>query len=105
MAGTVTLLCDDYPYLRILAPDGSYRQFQGGKLEIEKDDLAYDAVMGVAVKMPSIRILSPATSRAEARREVKASAEFACDVCSPAQTFPDAEALAEHTQMLHTAVS
>ena len=36
------------------------------------------------------------------QREVKARAGYACDVCSPVQTFGSADDLAEHVTLLHT---
>lgn len=51
------LVCNETPFLRILLDDGSYAQFAGGKLEIDKGDPGYDTVMKVATATPSIAIL------------------------------------------------
>lgn len=85
---------------RIFIPDtGEIRQFIQGKLVIEPDDPAYGVVMEDATANPNITIVM----EAEPGRTViaKASAPNACDACSPAQTFDDDVALAEHVKLVH----
>lgn len=52
-----TLVNSNYPYLRVLLPDDTFIQFQGGRLELPEDHPYYDHVMDVATGMPSIAIL------------------------------------------------
>jgi hypothetical protein len=50
-----TLLCFDFPFLRIYIPEpGEIRQFQFGKLEIDESDPAYPVVMAEASRNPAI---------------------------------------------------
>jgi uncharacterized protein (UPF0212 family) len=44
-----------------------------------------------------------AADNAETNEILKAGAGIACDICQPAQVFPDAAALARHTRLLHEA--
>lgn len=44
-----------------------------------------------------------AADSAETNEILKAGAGIACDVCQPAQVFADADALANHIRLLHTA--
>jgi hypothetical protein len=85
---------------RIFIPDtGEIRQFVQGKLVIEDDDPAYEVVMADAASNPNITIVMEA---APGRTVIaKASASNACDACSPAQTFDDDVALAEHVKLVH----
>jgi len=57
-----TLLNYTYPEFRIFHPaSGTYREFKGGKLEIEKDDPAYHVVMEEAARNPGIVIFESVT--------------------------------------------
>jgi hypothetical protein len=88
--------------LRIFIPDtGEIRQFDHGSLTIEEDDPAWDVVMAEAQANPNITVVM----EAEKGRTViaKASAAFACDACSPAQSFDSDVALAEHVNLIHIA--
>jgi hypothetical protein len=57
-----TLVNSTAPYLRILLTDGSYAQFQGGKLDISEDDPFYGEVIAEGTRNPSIAILTNSTT-------------------------------------------
>jgi len=52
------LICQDRPFLRILNADGSYTQFEGGKLVIEDDDPNYQRVLDICTADPGIVIMA-----------------------------------------------
>lgn len=52
-----TFISTSLPYLRILLDDGSYAQFQGGRLDVAEEDPAYARVMAEAVRNPAISIM------------------------------------------------
>lgn len=135
------LLNHQHPEMRILNPaNGEWIAFSGGKLEIDKDDPAYDVVMAEATRNPTIVVYESVTTcdqcgeaftgkaakaqlgkhrkdvhfdvwlaekdleQAEARNvEIVKRQGIACDVCRPPQVFPDADELAIHVSVVHTA--
>lgn len=53
-----TLINTQTPFLRIFdEASGEYVQFRAGKLEIEEDEVGYEAVMAEATRNPSISII------------------------------------------------
>lgn len=83
-----TLLNHTYPQMRILIPQtGQYREFRGGRLEIDRDDPDYDVVMAEAAANPSIVIYESVTT---------------CDRCGEVYTGKLAAAnLARHRKDVH----
>jgi hypothetical protein len=58
-----TLLNHTHPEMRVYVPQtGQYREFRGGKLEIEKDDPDYEVVMAEASRNPSIVVYESVTT-------------------------------------------
>lgn len=54
-----TLITKQFPALRIFDPiSGEYRQFVGGRLDIEADDPAFAAVMAEASRNPAIYVVT-----------------------------------------------
>lgn len=98
-----------YPFEKIYVPElKEYRQFQGGLLELDGDDKAYDFLVEHAKKDPNVSIhgasakLEGEAGEPEAIVQQKGAAgPFVCDVCVPPQGFGSAEALAEHNLALH----
>lgn len=77
-----------HPYMQIFVPlDGTWRAFQGGRLTIEEDDLAYPIVMEEASRNPYIVILDKGVQ---------------CDVCGEVYAGNTAKAnLAKHRKDVH----
>ena len=82
------LLNHHAPEMRIFIPEtGLYREFRGGKLEIDKDDPDYSVVMAEAGRNPSIIVYESVTT---------------CPLCGEAYTGKTAAAnLAKHTKDNH----
>lgn len=82
------LLNHTAPQMRIFIPEtGQYREFRGGKLEIDKGDPDYAVVMAEASRNPSIIVYESVT---------------ACPLCGEAFTGKTAAAnLAKHKKDVH----
>lgn len=95
-----------YPKLKVYIPAiKEYRQFEGGALDVADDDPALEALKEWAAARPAISIRTVTGATPEGRpvtTEIKSSAEFICEACSPAQVFGTESALNAHTAELHT---
>lgn len=107
MAG-LRLVCRRYPKLKVYIPAlKEYRQFEGGILDVDESDPAYEALKDVGTKRPYIdvrKITGELTDGGNAvTTPVKNAAAFVCEVCNPPQTFESEAELAAHTAEFHTA--
>ena len=94
-----------YPKYKIYVPAlRSYRQFEGGLLDLDESDPAFEHVKAIATAKPfiTVRAITGETPGGNtASVQVKSAAAFVCEACNPAQPFDTEAELAVHTAALH----
>lgn len=89
------------PSIAIIVSEGTCRfcgeTFTGKNAQDQLDAHQKDIHFDLWVKQQEIEAATVI------QKEVKARAGFPCDVCAPVQTFGNADDLAAHVQLLHTA--
>ena len=97
-----------YPKLKIYIKElKQYRQFEGGILDVDEADPAYESLKKVGTSRPYIDVRKITGELTEGghivTKPVKDAAAFVCEVCNPPTTFGSAAELAAHTAEFHTA--